>query len=243
MPRRLKAAVPKDRDALYYKAYAQLQQQNRTALDTIRECNDLYPVDFESHSLELQIRNSTGAKIEDLIEVANGFVKAHPEDAGLQVLQSILYSTAGNMQSAKSVALSAAERDIPDPQSLSLLVNELDALDLLPQALTTAIKASEKHPQDVEFQRILAGRLLVAQDYRQFDDRWGNLDPAKPESDEQLLALKGLSLFFRGQKDQAKALFSSLSNRNKNTADSLARAIAQAVERWGMNRTTRSRET
>ena len=45
-------ALPKDRDALYYKAYAQLQQQNRDALDTIRQCNDLYPLDFESHVLE-----------------------------------------------------------------------------------------------------------------------------------------------------------------------------------------------
>ena len=112
----------------------------------------------------------------------------------------------------------------------------------MPQAQASAIKAAEKHSQDVEFQRVLAERLLVAQDYRQFDDRWGNLDPAKLASDEQLLALKGLSLFFRGEKDQAKALFNSLNNRSKNTADSLARAIAEAIGALGFEQDDREQQ-
>ncbi len=226
--------IPDDPAALRAKAIALVRLRRfPDALAVIQRCNQLQPENFDNQLLELSVQSSNGATSEQLIAATDALAKAHPNDSQFELLQSIARASAGNHSSAIAAVRDAAAHFPSNPQAtpeiVSVLVKQLDVLELYSEAIATAEKVAQKHADDPAYQRIFVSRLLIAGDYAKLDTILNNTLVANAATDPQLLALKGVSLIQRHRLPEAATCFDAITKQPRNNPDRVASAIAASA--------------
>lgn len=222
--------IPDDPAALHAKAIALYRQRKFSdAAATITHLNQLHPDDFDNQLLALSIESANGTSPQDLVKQAKALHQSHPDDVHFALLESIALANAGDRSAAADAIRNVIAKPVADAPTLTLLLNQLDSLQLFDESLAAAQSAAKQHAGAPEYQRLLATRLLVGTEYPQVDALLKSLSADDASTDSQLLVLKGISLAFEGNQKDAAALFTAVSKRPQSAANTRAAAMANAA--------------
>jgi type IV pilus assembly protein PilF len=217
---------PSNLAALKYKANAMLRLRDYPgALGVARKRAELSPLDLEAQLQVLDLLFLDKTPEDQIIEHATALQKEHPDDPRFELLLGVAYGMCNDEGQARTWLRMAASRKAPDAEFITALIQYFDNLKLFDESQAVLEKA-DIETNTPEIRRVLIQRLWQSGRNAEVVKRLENLDPANPNSDVKLLALKALSLHRLNRVAEANAIVEALGLRS---TDSDAQAWAQAI--------------
>ncbi|MEM1026572.1 MAG: tetratricopeptide repeat protein [Planctomycetota bacterium] len=198
---------------------------------------DSNPDDYETQLLLLQVRNELHVDPEELITQAKLLVEENENDPRYEMVLGLTYAMANQTEDARTWVRSAATRDVPSDEFIQSLTNAFDRLGLFGEASEYLVKVSADRPIDGALGLEVSRRLFEA---GQFDAVLQRIDVDANDVATESLAIRAMTLFERGQRDEAQAALGELRGHpevsGKLWADVLEafyaqpRVVASAIE-------------
>ncbi|MEM9752081.1 MAG: tetratricopeptide repeat protein [Planctomycetota bacterium] len=181
------------------------------------------PDDYETQLLLLQVRNELHTEPEDLIAQAKLLVEEHPEDPRFEMVLGLTYAMAEQTEDARIWVRSAAQRDVPNDEFMQSLTNAFDRLGLFGEASDYLVRVSADRPIDGPLGLEVTRRLFEA---GQFDAVLARVEELSGDAAVESLAIRAMTLFERGQRDEANDTVAQL----RDKADEAGPLWAGALE-------------
>jgi tetratricopeptide (TPR) repeat protein len=165
------------------------------ALHAAVEYTAAYPGEMAGHLLTLEIMQRGGSSREQILKRCEMLRRDHPQDPRFLVLTGVAHACLNENDAAREWLDQACRKEMPDAESLGLLVQYLDRLHRFDAAFAVLQRHGSKGG---EFARLLTRRLWE-------QERFADIAQQVPEneSDPERLALACLSLSRVGQKQAA----------------------------------------
>lgn len=215
-----------DVTALRAKAIAlERLRQFPEAVAVAERLNAAAPTNLDDQLITYRLYQRTGKPAREILARAEAMRERHPKDPRFELLLAIAYGQSGDADRARELLRAAAERNPPDPQFVRQLSMVLDRNQMFDQSQALLERAAAQ-TRDPELLAILVQRLCQNGYAREAAERLEDVDPASPESDSQLLALRAVALFSLNRGDEARTMVAALGER---TGDGTAMAWATAL--------------
>lgn len=136
-----------------------------------------------------------------------------PGDPRPKLIRSHALALVGQLQPASDLLRTAAGSDLPDRHVAEVLMDSMSRLGLWREALGVLKRQQQREPNDVELRDRLVRRLWEVGDAQSVCDVLQKLDPAKADSDSEMLALRCTALLQAGHPAEAAAVRRALASR------------------------------
>jgi tetratricopeptide (TPR) repeat protein len=214
---------PDDVRALRAKMLAMVRQPDDAgALKLALRLCEVEPLNlkFQLEAIALQARASTPP--EEVIRRIETAAASYPDDPRFDVLLGVAYSYDEQNERALSQFRKAATKPAPDAEFVRQLAGVFDQLQLF-EDTQTMLERSAARTDDVQVHRVLIRRLWQNGRFDEVIRRLETLAPDPVTADPELQALRAISQFQLGRREEGQQSIDSLSKRPDD-----ARAVAWA---------------
>ncbi|HET6249642.1 MAG TPA: tetratricopeptide repeat protein [Tepidisphaeraceae bacterium] len=200
--------------ALRCKIIALMQLQRfEDAQTTLASLAKQLPLDLEIRILQMQIMLKKG-DTKGVVVYAKQLSIQHPNDPRFELLKSIAAALVGDRAGATGFAMPLVNRPVVDPVYTSMLIRQLDSLQLF-DASFKVIQQAAKTSSDRGLKRLWLRRMFETEQFAALVDQTADLDPKSSNSDLEILALRVWALSKLNRTSDAGQLIADLNRRGQ----------------------------